>query len=116
EPVTFDTVYIGGGTPTCLSAKDLTRLLELVRERFAIREGAEITCEANPGSSNVEKFAGLVEAGVNRLSLGVQSLDDALLLRLGRVHTAGEAVESFHAARSAGFDNINLDLMFGLPG
>lgn len=112
----FDTLFIGGGTPTCLAAKELRRLIQIVRDHFELRADAEITCEANPGSSNVEKYAALREAGVNRLSIGFQSLDDALLARLGRTHTAQEAVASFHAARAAGFDNVNIDLMFALPG
>ena len=113
---TFDTLYIGGGTPTCLSGRDLRRLVALIRSHFRLATGAEITCEANPGSSNEEKFASLREAGVNRLSIGVQSFDDALLARIGRVHTAAEAEASVGAARRAGFDNVNLDLMFALPG
>lgn len=112
----FDTLFIGGGTPTCLAGKELRRLMQIVRDHFELKADAEITCEANPGSSNVEKYAALREAGVNRLSIGFQSLDDALLARLGRTHTAQEAVASFHAARAAGFDNINIDLMFALPG
>ena len=117
EPeVAFDSLFIGGGTPTCLSGKDLAWLIERLLCAFPFKKGAEVTCEANPGSSNAEKFSAMREAGVNRLSLGVQSLDDALLLRLGRQHTARDVYESFEQARRAGFDNINLDLMFALPG
>lgn len=112
----FDTLFIGGGTPTCLSGKDLKTLVGRVKDAFPLKVDAEITSEANPGSSNTDKFKSLREAGVNRLSLGVQSFDDGLLSRLGRTHTATEAVQAFEAAREAGFDNINLDLMFALPG
>lgn len=114
--IAFDSLYIGGGTPTCLSGKDLSWLVRRLLEAFPFRKDAEVTCEANPGSSNWDKFARMREAGVNRLSIGVQSLDDALLLRLGRVHTADDVFETFDEARRAGFDNVNLDLMFALPG
>ena len=112
----FDTLSLGGGTPTCLSGRDLSGLVRRITAAFPFREDAEITCEANPGSSNAEKFAALREAGVNRLSLGAQSFDDGLLRALGRDHSAGDVVESVRAAREAGFDNLNLDLMFALPG
>lgn len=112
----FDTLFIGGGTPTCLSGKDLKALVGGLRSAFAFCKDAEVTCEANPGSSNEEKFESLLEAGVNRLSIGVQSLDDALLKRIGRLHTGEEALRSFAQARRAGFENINVDLMFALPG
>lgn len=116
EPPTFDTLFIGGGTPTCLAGKELKRLMQMLQSHFCFSADVEVTCEANPGSSNVEKYGALREAGVNRISIGVQSLDDTLLQRIGRVHSAAEAVESFSAARRAGFSNINLDLMFALPG
>lgn len=112
----FDSLYIGGGTPTCLSGKDLAGLVRRLLSAFPFKPGAEVTCEANPGSSNADKFAAIRAAGVNRLSLGVQSLDDALLLLLGRQHTAEDVYESYRAARQEGFDNVNLDLMFALPG
>lgn len=116
EGVSFDTLYIGGGTPTALSGGDLSQLVRRITGAFPFKEGAEITCEANPGSSNSEKFAALREAGVNRLSLGVQSFDGELLLRLGRDHSVEDVRKSVRAAREAGFDNLNLDLMFALPG
>lgn len=116
EGVPFDTLYLGGGTPTCLSGRDLSAVVRRLTGAFSFKEGAEITCEANPGSSNAEKFGALREAGVNRLSLGAQSFDDALLAALGRDHSARDVVESVRAAREAGFDNVNLDLMFALPG
>ncbi len=110
-----ESVFFGGGTPTFLSGEQLTRLLNTVRERFAVSTDAEITSEANPSSSDAEKFAQMRSAGFNRLSIGVQAFDDTLLKALDRFHTAGEAQAAFLQARAAAFDNISLDLMFGLP-
>lgn len=109
------TIFFGGGTPTFLSGSQLSRIVRTVRDHFAVLPDAEISSEANPGSSDREKFAAMRAAGFNRLSIGVQSFDDALLIALDRFHTAGEAEKAFAAARAAGFDNINLDLMFRLP-
>jgi len=109
------TVFIGGGTPTVLEPELLGRILGACREAFAIAPAAEIASEANPGTVDRERFAALRALGVNRLSMGVQSFDDAELQWLGRIHNAIEAERSFEAARTAGFDNINLDFMFGLP-
>jgi oxygen-independent coproporphyrinogen-3 oxidase len=113
RPVT--TVFFGGGTPTFLTGAQLTRILATIRERFALDPDAEISSEANPGSSDAEKFAQMRAAGFNRLSVGVQAFDDRLLAALDRTHTAGEAERALRAAREAGFDNLNLDLMFALP-
>ncbi len=110
------TVFIGGGTPSLFSGAAIDRLLRGTRARVALSPRAEITLEANPGTADAGNFAGYREAGVNRLSLGLQSFDDEKLAALGRIHTAGQAVEAFRLARDAGFDNINLDIMFGLPG
>ena len=110
------TVFIGGGTPTALPTGHLARLLAAIQGRFHVRSGAEITVEANPGTLDRPKLDALRQGGATRLSLGVQSFDDALLNALGRIHTAQEAVRSYVKARGAGFDNINLDLMYGLPG
>ncbi len=109
------TIYIGGGTPTVLPAELLAQALAACREAFAIAPDAEITSEANPGTVDRPRFAALRSLGVNRLSIGVQSFDDAELHWLGRIHTAAEAQAAFEAARTAGFDNISLDLIFGLP-
>lgn len=109
------TLYVGGGTPTVLPAEQLTDLIGQARAAFALPEGAEITVEANPGTLSEGLLGALRRAGVNRLSLGVQSLDNRLLASLGRIHRAEEAVQAFHQARAAGFGNISLDLMFGLP-
>lgn len=111
-----DTVYIGGGTPTALDAAQLGALLELVRRRVPWCAVREWTVEANPGTLDAAKAAALRAAGVNRVSLGVQSLDDAALRRLGRLHTAAEARAGFDLLRAAGFDNLSVDLMYALPG
>jgi putative oxygen-independent coproporphyrinogen III oxidase len=113
---TVQTIFMGGGTPSLFSAEAIGRLLDGVRARLPLRPGAEITLEANPGSTEQDKFAGYRAAGVNRLSIGIQSFSDSHLQALGRVHDAGEALRAARAAHSAGFGNFNLDLMFGLPG
>ncbi len=110
-----ETVFIGGGTPSLLKGETVAALLEGIRQRVALAADAEITLEANPGAVDSVHFLDYRRAGVNRLSIGVQSFDAAQLQRLGRIHDPRQAVEAFEAARVAGFDNINLDLMFGLP-
>ena len=108
-------IFIGGGTPSLFEAAAIARLLDGVAERTPLQPGIEITLEANPGTAEAARFAGYRAAGVNRLSIGVQSLDDVELAALGRIHTAAEARSAYRLARAAGFDNINLDLMYGLP-
>ncbi|OAT82305.1 radical SAM family heme chaperone HemW [Desulfotomaculum copahuensis] len=110
------TVYIGGGTPTCLPAAALTAVLDRCRTLFQFAPEVEITVEANPGTLDPDKLAALRAAGVNRLSLGVQACREDLLRLLGRVHNFGQAVEAVHQARRAGFQNLSLDLIFGIPG
>ena len=107
------TVYLGGGTPTALPAQLLTEILRTLIDAAGIPQ--ECTVEANPGTVDEHSLAQLRTAGANRLSLGVQSFDDRLLRAIGRIHTAEEARAAFHTARAAGFDNISLDLMYGLP-
>jgi len=114
--VTIGTVFFGGGTPSLLEPIELETILDRLRKRFALDPGAEVTVECNPESLTRAKAEGYRLAGVNRLSLGVQSLDDDLLVRLGRLHSPDDARRAFDAARSAGFDNVSLDLMYGLPG
>jgi oxygen-independent coproporphyrinogen-3 oxidase len=116
EGVTIGSVFFGGGTPSLLSADELGEILNRLRKFFAVRPDAEVTVEANPESVDAAKMEGYRAAGVNRLSLGVQSLDDRALSVLGRLHSAREAREAFAAARRAGFDNINVDLIYGFPG
>lgn len=111
-----NTIFIGGGTPTTLTAEELARLLKVLAECVDIASVEEFTVEANPGTIDDEKLAVLKNGGVNRLSFGVQSFDDRLLKMVGRVHTANEAADAVRLARQAGFENINLDLMYGLPG
>ncbi len=111
----IESVFLGGGTPSLFSPEALDRLFSALRARLPWRPDMEVTLEANPGTTDAQRFQGYREAGVNRLSIGIQSFDDGQLRRLGRIHGAAEAREAFSAARSAGFDNINLDLMFGLP-
>ena len=110
------TIYFGGGTPTALSTSQLEFLLGGFRERLDLSALAEWTIEANPGSVSARKAALLCKLGVNRISLGVQSWDNTLLKILGREHNAEQAKQSFHILRAAGLSNINIDLMFGLPG
>ncbi len=109
------TIYIGGGTPSILGSEQLARILASCRARFDVAEDAEITVEANPGTVSLDGVRALRRRGVNRLSLGVQSLDDALLRSVGRAHTAQEARAACAAARAAGFDNLSLDFIYGLP-
>ncbi|MFZ7103409.1 MAG: radical SAM family heme chaperone HemW [Peptococcaceae bacterium] len=116
QEINLRTVYLGGGTPTCLVGGLLAELIEFFLRIFPYRLPLELTVESNPGTMNKEKLDLLKTAGVNRISLGVQSFNDELLKRLGRIHTAQEAVRSIQLLRGAGFENINLDLMYGLPG
>jgi oxygen-independent coproporphyrinogen-3 oxidase len=111
-----ETIYFGGGTPTALTTSQLEFLLGGFRERLDLSSLAEWTIEANPGSVSARKAALLRKFGVTRISLGVQSWDDELLKLLGREHNSQQAEQSFHILRAAGFSNINVDLMFGLPG
>jgi oxygen-independent coproporphyrinogen III oxidase len=115
-PATLRSVYLGGGTPTVLPLSDLAQILEAVQGGRSLAPAAEVSIEANPGTVDAASLSGLVALGVNRLSLGIQSFDDAELRLLGRIHTAAEALEAFRTARDAGFRNISLDLIFGLPG
>lgn len=110
------TIFFGGGTPSLLSAELIGRLLQRLADCFGISSDCEITLEANPGTLSAAKLTGYRQAGVNRLSLGVQTLDDQQLQLLGRVHTAAEARQAVDMARRAGFDNLSLDLIFALPG
>ncbi len=109
------TVFLGGGTPSILSAKSLERLFRDMHAVFEIDGAAEITVECNPGTVDRQKLDAMRDAGVNRLSFGVQAMDDATLQKIGRIHTVDEVVQSYDLARGAGFDNINLDLIFALP-
>ena len=111
-----DTVFFGGGTSSLMSGEELEELMDAVRESFAILPGAEISMECNPGTADRKKLADYRRAGINRLSVGVQSFRDEELLLLGRIHTAEEAKDCIGSAREAGFSNLSLDLMSALPG
>ncbi len=108
-------VFLGGGTPSLFSAAAIDRLLAGVRARLQLAPGAEITMEANPGTVEHDRFEAYREAGVNRISLGIQSFNDAQLKSLGRIHSADEAARAIEAVKAAGFKRFNLDLMWALP-
>jgi len=108
-------VFIGGGTPSLFSPDSIDRLLAAVRARLPLEPDAEVTLEANPGTAEAGRFRGYRDAGVNRVSLGIQSFDDGKLKALGRIHSADEARRAIEMALAA-FDNVNLDIMYGLPG
>lgn len=112
----FETVYVGGGTPTSLAADDLAELLDVVRDSVALAELVEFTVEANPGTLDAGKLRALASHGVNRLSIGAQSLDDRMLATLGRRHAAREVGAAVALARDAGLANLSLDLIFAVPG
>ena len=110
-----DTIYFGGGTPSLLEPSEIAAIVQACRAGFAVSAGAEITMEANPETVTPGRLAGFRDAGVNRLSYGVQSFRDEELQRLTRLHSASRAADAFQMARAAGFDNISLDLMMWLP-
>jgi oxygen-independent coproporphyrinogen-3 oxidase len=110
-----ETIFFGGGTPSLTPLGELRRIMDGLREAFAVAPDAEVTVEANPGSLDEDYLRGLRELGVNRLSIGVQSFHDDELRALDRIHSAADAKDAFRAARAAGFDNVNLDLIYGLP-
>jgi len=111
-----DTLFFGGGTPSLMPLAELERVLECLRRHLGLTPNAEVTLEANPGTVDKPYLSRIRELGVNRLSLGVQSFHDDDLAFLGRIHSAEQARSAYRAARSAGFDNVSLDLIFGLPG
>lgn len=112
----LQSVFLGGGTPSLFSASILKELLEFITDKIATTASLEVTMEVNPGTIEHQKFDTCLQAGINRLSMGIQSFNDASLQTLGRIHSADEARGAIRQAQSAGFENINLDLMFGLPG
>lgn len=113
--IRLDTVYIGGGTPSLLRAENIEKIMKAAQAAFCINKDAEITIEANPKTLTCEKLMAYRRAGINRLSIGAQSMNDHLLELMGRVHDSADFVNNFREARNAGFDNINVDLMFGIP-
>ncbi|HKK16933.1 MAG TPA: radical SAM family heme chaperone HemW [Gammaproteobacteria bacterium] len=111
-----NTIFIGGGTPSLFSPESLNRLLQALQARLNFYPGIEITMEANPGTAEAGKFRNFRQAGINRLSIGVQSFNNEHLHKLGRIHDAAEAQDAVQMAKDAGFEDINIDIMYGLPG
>ncbi|MBA8927584.1 oxygen-independent coproporphyrinogen-3 oxidase [Kutzneria viridogrisea] len=116
SPPAADTVFVGGGTPSLLGAEGLGSVLAAVRQSFGLAPGAEVTTESNPESTSEQFFAGILDAGYTRVSLGMQSAAQHVLAVLDRKHTAGRPVAAAHEARNAGFEHVNLDLIYGTPG
>ncbi|WP_042162800.1 radical SAM family heme chaperone HemW [Paenibacillus gorillae] len=115
-PQMIDTVFVGGGTPTVLTPPQMERFLASVKRHFPLSEQVEFTMEANPGTTDPDKLAAMFAGGVNRISFGVQSFNNALLEKIGRIHNVDDVYRSLENARAAGFTNLSIDLMFGLPG
>ena len=109
-------IYMGGGTPTVLSLAQIERVISIIKQNFTFERNAEFTVEANPGTLTDNYASCLLEQGVNRLSLGIQSFSDKTLQTLGRIHSAEQGVDAFRCARTAGFNNIGIDLIYGIPG
>lgn len=112
----IDTVFIGGGTPTILQPSAIEAIMGAIRESFAVESDAEITIEGNPKTLTPRNLKRYRDTGINRLSIGAQSFDDGILEKLGRAHNSADFMESYSMARKCGFDNINIDIMFAIPG
>ena len=112
----IDTIFLGGGTPSILDAADITAIMGALKEHYDIAPDAEVTIEVNPGTVKMEGLAAYREAGINRVSMGLQSADDTELRYLGRIHTYDEFLKSFQRVRMAGFTNVNVDLISAIPG
>ena len=115
EPLRVRSLFLGGGTPSLLSPVQIDRILDCARDHFPFNKDAEISMEANPGTLTRDKLKGYHSSGINRLSLGLQSTEDRLLRTLGRIHSYRDFLDNYEAARKAGFDNINIDMMSGIP-
>ncbi len=111
----LESIFIGGGTPSIFSKEAIDLMMRGLRERLPLRPNMEITLEANPGTFDQEKFSGFFDSGINRLSIGIQSFNNHHLKKLGRIHNSNEALRAIDIARNAGFEKINLDIMYGLP-
>lgn len=116
KDVKIKTIFIGGGTPSAVDAQYIYEVLSFLHQEFAVDNKAEISIETNPGTLTGEKLERYREVGINRLSIGLQAWQDAILEKLGRIHTSYEFEQTFTLARKVGFDNINVDLIFGIPG
>lgn len=112
---TVNSIFMGGGTPSLFSAATMLQLMQQIRALLPLRPDAEVTMEVNPGSQEFDDFGGYLDAGINRLSFGIQSLDDNQLAVLGRVHNSQQALQAVQIAKNSGYTNFNLDMMFGLP-
>lgn len=115
EEYKINTIYFGGGTPSYISSNNILEILNLLKQKFNISENAEITIEANPGTVNKEKLEMYLKNGINRISFGLQSIDDKLLKQIGRIHNFSEFLDSYKLASKTGFKNINIDLIIGMP-
>lgn len=111
-----DTIFFGGGTPTIISTENLQRIIQSLSETIEIDKNAEISIEANPNTLTLDKLNAYKKIGINRLSIGIQSLNDEILKKIGRIHSSNEALEAIDRAKKVGFDNINADVMFNIPG
>ncbi|MBC6295861.1 oxygen-independent coproporphyrinogen III oxidase [Listeria sp. FSL L7-1517] len=114
--VPVDTVFVGGGTPTTLNESQIAKLCTAVQEIFSLKEGAEFSFEANPGDLSISKLQTMKDYGVNRISMGVQSFNNELLKKIGRIHTVKDVYQSVENMRAVGFENVSIDLIFSLPG
>lgn len=114
--VPVDTVFVGGGTPTTLNESQIAKLCTAVQEIFPLKEGAEFSFEANPGDLSISKLQTMKDYGVNRISMGVQSFNNELLKKIGRIHTVKDVYQSVENMRAVGFENVSIDLIFSLPG
>ena len=112
---TVTTIYIGGGTPSYINSSFIVQIIEVIKENYNVEKNAEITIEVNPGTVTIDKLEDYKKAGINRLSIGLQETNNSLLKLIGRIHTYEDFLETFKLARKVGFDNINVDLMIGLP-
>ncbi|MDD4200427.1 MAG: radical SAM family heme chaperone HemW [Eubacteriales bacterium] len=112
----IDSIYIGGGTPSIMPAEDMGRVVKEIKDNFFVSHDCEITIEANPATITEDKLKTYLDCGINRISIGVQSFDNAILNFLGRVHDKNDAISAVRLAKKTGFDNVNIDLMFGIPG
>lgn len=112
---TISTIFMGGGTPSLFPAESIERLMQGLRSRLNISPDIEVTLEANPGTVDQSQFIGFRQAGINRLSMGIQSFNDSMLKKLGRIHNSIQAINAIEAAHKSGFNSFNIDLMFGLP-
>ena len=115
EAFLVKTIYIGGGTPSFVESKYIAEIMRTIKENYCLDEHVEVTIEVNPGTVTIEKLQDYFNCGINRLSIGLQSTYDALLKQMGRIHTYQEFLDTYYSARQVGFQNINVDLMLGLP-